>query len=196
LTERFGAFVIIVLGETLTGVVSGLSGDPTNPKRLAVGLVGVLIGFGSWWTYFDFAGHRKPAAGPRATVAWLFAHLPLTAAIAAMGATITRLVEESGTARAPGPTGWLVGGGACVLLAATAWLLTTLQDWNDQSWLLRPLAGACLLAGAAALGVAALRPAPLVLVVLLVIVFAAPWTFAVVRRAGRPDRTDADQPAR
>jgi len=31
LTERFGAFIIIVLGETLTGVVAGLSSQPT-PK--------------------------------------------------------------------------------------------------------------------------------------------------------------------
>jgi low temperature requirement protein LtrA len=31
LTERFGAFIIIVLGETLTGVVAGLSGRPAMP---------------------------------------------------------------------------------------------------------------------------------------------------------------------
>src|SRR5690348_7997958 len=30
LTERFGAFTIIVLGETLTGVVAGLSGQPVS----------------------------------------------------------------------------------------------------------------------------------------------------------------------
>src|SRR5712671_3722406 len=60
LTERFGAFIIIVLGETLTGVVAGLSGRPISALTLAVGLVAVVVGFGAWWTYFDLAGQRQP----------------------------------------------------------------------------------------------------------------------------------------
>ena len=38
LTERFGAFIIIVLGETLTGVVTGLSSRPVSGLTLAVGM--------------------------------------------------------------------------------------------------------------------------------------------------------------
>ena len=60
LTDRFGAFIIIVLGETLTGVVAGLSSQPINGLTLAVGLVAVVVGFGAWWTYFDLAGGRRP----------------------------------------------------------------------------------------------------------------------------------------
>ena len=41
LTERFGAFTIIVLGETLTGVVARLSGQPVSGLTLGVGLVAV-----------------------------------------------------------------------------------------------------------------------------------------------------------
>ncbi len=63
LTERFGAFIIIVLGETLTGVVTGLSGRPVSGLTLAVGLAAVVVGFGAWWTYFDFAGQRQPRTG-------------------------------------------------------------------------------------------------------------------------------------
>jgi low temperature requirement protein LtrA len=37
LTDRFGAFIIIVLGETLTGVVAGLSSQPISGLTLAVG---------------------------------------------------------------------------------------------------------------------------------------------------------------
>jgi low temperature requirement protein LtrA len=67
LTDRFGAFTVIVLGETLTGVVAGLSGEPVSGIALAVGLVAVVVGFGAWWTYFDFAGGRRAAraTGPR-----------------------------------------------------------------------------------------------------------------------------------
>jgi Bacterial low temperature requirement A protein (LtrA) len=65
LTERFGAFIIIVLGETLTGVVAGLSSRPISELTLAVGLVAVVVGFGAWWTYFDFAGGRPPEPNGR-----------------------------------------------------------------------------------------------------------------------------------
>jgi low temperature requirement protein LtrA len=85
LTERFGAFIIIVLGETLTGVVAGLSGRPVRGLTLAVGLVAIVVGFGAWWTYFDFAGNHRPGTGRAPSVRWILGHLPLTAAVAAMG---------------------------------------------------------------------------------------------------------------
>ncbi|MEV7028583.1 low temperature requirement protein A, partial [Kitasatospora sp. NPDC093558] len=84
LIERFGLLIIIVLGETVTGVVTGLAAEPVDALTLAVGLVAVVAGFGAWWTYFDFAGHREPRRTPPATVQWMLAHLPLTAAVAAM----------------------------------------------------------------------------------------------------------------
>src|SRR6202021_4140823 len=84
LTERFGAFIIIVLGETLTGVVTGLSGRPVSALTLAVGLAAVVVGFGAWWTYFDFAGQRRPRPERVASVQWILGHLPLTPPAAAM----------------------------------------------------------------------------------------------------------------
>jgi len=54
----------------VTGVVDGLAHAPTSPLTLAVGLVAVVVGFGAWWTYFDFAGHRTPRQTRRATVQW------------------------------------------------------------------------------------------------------------------------------
>jgi len=67
LVERFGLLIIIVLGETVTGVVNGLAGGPASPLTIAVGLLAVVVGFGAWWTYFDFAGHRSPRPGRAAT---------------------------------------------------------------------------------------------------------------------------------
>jgi low temperature requirement protein LtrA len=113
LIERFGLLIIIVLGETLTGVVTGLAREPVSGLTLAVGLVAVVIGFGAWWTYFDFVGRRPPRPRPWATLSWVLAHLPLTAAIAAMGAassstptTAARRPPRPGrSARAP-PSSW------------------------------------------------------------------------------------------
>ena len=84
--ERFGLFTIIVLGEVVVGVVTGLSEVEHNLRTTATGLIGLMIGFGIWWTYFDFVGRRAPRS-PRASVFWMISHLPVTLAIAASGAT-------------------------------------------------------------------------------------------------------------
>jgi low temperature requirement protein LtrA len=34
----------------------------------AVGLVAVVVGFGAWWTYFDFAGQRQPRSETTASL--------------------------------------------------------------------------------------------------------------------------------
>jgi len=119
LTERFGAFIIIVLGETLTGVVAGLSAEPVSGLSLAVGLVAVVVGFGAWWTYFDFAGGRHPRTQPAATLQWILGHLPLTAAVAVMGAAMVSLVDHAHDGRTPAATAWLLCAGTAVVLGAT-----------------------------------------------------------------------------
>ncbi|MEY9836912.1 low temperature requirement protein A [Streptacidiphilus sp. EB103A] len=182
LTERFGLFIIIVLGETVTGVVDGLAHEPTNALTLAVGLIAVVVGFGAWWTYFDFAGHRQPKPTRAATVQWMLVHLPLTAAVGAMGAAMVDLVEQAHDSRTPADTAWVLGGGAAVVLCATMALATTLPTWHQDRRLYRPLARTCVAAAVVAVTVSAARPSPLVLGLVLVLAFAVPWTLAVAIR--------------
>jgi len=143
LTERFGAFIIIVLGETLTGVVAGLSSQPISGLTLAVGLVAVVVGFGAWWTYFDFAGGRRPRTEPSASVQWILGHLPLTAAIAAMGAAMVSLIDHAHDGRAPAATAWMLCAGTAVVLAATMLVAASLPAWVRDRGLYRRLACIC-----------------------------------------------------
>ena len=182
LTERFGAFIIIVLGETLTGVVTGLSSRLVSGLTLAVGLAAVVVGFGAWWTYFDFAGQRQPGTGRVASVQWILGHLPLTAAVAAMGAAMVSLVEHAHNGRTPAATAWVLGAGAAVVLAATMLLAATLPAWDRDRSLYRPLARTCTVSAVACLGLAAARPAPLLLAPGLVLLLSIPWVYAVARR--------------
>jgi low temperature requirement protein LtrA len=182
LTERFGAFIIIVLGETLTGVVAGLSSRPVGVLTLAVGLAAVVVGFGAWWTYFDFAGQREPRTERTVSVQWILGHLPLTAAVAAMGAAMVSLVDHAHDGRTPAATAWVLGGGAAVVLAATMVLAATLPDWDRDRGLYRPLAGTCIGSAVACIGLAAVRPAPLLLALGLVLLLSIPWGYAVARR--------------
>ncbi|MET7482146.1 low temperature requirement protein A [Streptomyces sp. NPDC005538] len=182
LAERFGLFIIIVLGENVTGVVDGLAHEPTNALTLAVGLVAVVVGFGAWWTYFDFAGHRLPRPTRAGALQWMTIHLPLTAAVAAMGAAMVGLVEHAHDGRTPAATAWVLGGGAAVVLCATMVLAASLRVWDEDPGLYRPLARICAAMAVLCVGVGALRPAPLVLGLLLVLLFSVPWGFAVVHR--------------
>ena len=104
LIDRFGTLILIVLGETLTGVVTGLAAQPVSGLTLSVGLVAIVVGFGAWWTYFDLAGHRHPRPERTASLQWMLGHLPLTAAIAAMGAAMVSLVGHAHDARTPAAT--------------------------------------------------------------------------------------------
>ncbi|MCX4615278.1 low temperature requirement protein A [Streptomyces mirabilis] len=193
LTERFGLFIIIVLGETVTGVVDGLAHEPTNALTLAVGLVAVVIGFGAWWTYFDFAGHRRPRPTRASTVQWMLVHMPLTAAVAAMGAAMVGLVEHAHDSRTPTATAWVLCGGAAVVLCATMVLAASLRVWHVDRGLYRPLARTCVVVAVMCVGVGAARPAPLVLGLALVVLLGVPWGLAVAYRLSHEGESAAEE---
>jgi low temperature requirement protein LtrA len=182
LTERFGAFIIIVLGETLTGVVAGLSSQPVSGLTLAVGLLAVVVGFGAWWTYFDFAGQRLPRTEPGASLQWILGHLPLTGAVAAMGAAMVSLVDHAHDGRTPAATAWVLSGGTAVVLCTTMLIAASLQAWASDRGMYRPLARTCAVAAVLCVGAGAARPAPLILGVVLVVLLSIPWGFVAARR--------------
>jgi low temperature requirement protein LtrA len=191
LSERFGLLTIIVLGETLTGVVAGLAREPVSGLTLAVGLVAVVVGFGAWWTYFDFAGHRHPRPTPAASLQWMFSHLPLTAAIAAMGAAMASLVDHAHNGRTPAATAWLLCAGTAVVLGATMLVAASLQAWRRDWGLYRPLARTCTAVAVACLGLSLVRPPPLFLGLAIVVLLSIPWALAVAHHLA----SQADVPA-
>ncbi|MEV6024732.1 low temperature requirement protein A [Streptomyces sp. NPDC052036] len=195
LIERFGLLLIIVLGETVTGVVDGLGHTPLDARTLAVALMCVVVGFGAWWTYFDFAGHRAPRPTPAAATQWMLTHLPLTAAVAAMGAAMVGLVEHAHAARTATAASWALCGGAAVVLGTTMLVAGSLSDWHGKFGLYRPLSLACAVSTAAALGLGAIRPSPLLLVVALVVLFSIPWGLAVLHRLRHDESSGEPSPA-
>jgi low temperature requirement protein LtrA len=187
LIERFGLLIIIVLGETVTGVVNGLTHSPVDALTLIVALVAVVAGFGAWWTYFDFAGHRPPRRARPPTLVWMLTHLPLTAGVAGMGAAMVSLTQHAHATRTPIATAWDLCTSAAVVLASTALLTACLQAWGDQPGLYRPLFLTCIAASAGCLGMGIARPTPLVLVLAVVGLFGIPWAFAGAHRVTHHD---------
>ncbi len=93
LPERYGLFIIIVLGESVVGVVSGLADqEQLSPLMGLAGILGILLAFGIWWIYFDFVGRRGPKPGMKWRFSWGYGHLPLALAITATGAGILNII--------------------------------------------------------------------------------------------------------
>ena len=95
--ERFGLFTMIVLGEVIVGVVSGVA-EHAHLSWLAGGtaIMGMLIAIGLWWVYFDYVSGRPPIPRTRERLWWVYLHLPVTMGIAAVGASILNVVEHTG----------------------------------------------------------------------------------------------------
>jgi low temperature requirement protein LtrA len=187
LIERFGLLIIIVLGEILTGVVAGLASQPISGLTLSVGLVAVIVGFGAWWTYFDFAGHRPPRPTTTASLQWMLSHLPLTAAVAAMGAAMVSLIDHAHGSRTPAAAAWVLCTGAAVVLCATMLVSASLQAFESDRGLYKPLARTCAVVALACLVLGAVAPTPLVLGLVLVLLLSIPWGFAVAHRMASGD---------
>ncbi|HEX9974385.1 MAG TPA: low temperature requirement protein A [bacterium] len=95
LPERFGLLLIIVLGESVAGVVKGLSETADlSAMKILIALIGVILGFTLWWIYFDFIARRVAKPTIVASILWSYLHLPLAGGIAAIGASLTNLIQN------------------------------------------------------------------------------------------------------
>ena len=132
LPERFGLFTIIVLGESIVGTVAGIAreSDPSATSALA-GALGIGLGFGLWWVYFDFIARRPPRDSVFWAFAWAYLHLPLMMAIAAAGAAVLGVVSRAEDA-VPENARLLLAGSIAVALASIAALERTLSREADE----------------------------------------------------------------
>jgi low temperature requirement protein LtrA len=196
MVERFDLLVIIVLGEVVTGVVSGLAGAEQDAATLGTGFLALLVGFGLWWIFFDVGGRRLPRVDGLTVNAWMELHFPITIAVVGAGAAMAGLIEHAHDAQAPVGTAWLLSGSVALLLVALAAMTRTLADYDRHVVVYRPLALAMVFAASVALVVGWLRPAGWLLALLLVAILAAIWLFAVVRlfKTGTWTAADTESP--
>lgn len=176
LVERLGLFTIIVLGELVVGVVGGINDvEELTALTIATGIIGLTIGYGLWWNYFDSLGRRIPQPGSRTFATWLFAHLPLQMAIAGSGAAMVSLVEHASDARTPAATSWLLVGSVTVALAGIAMAARSLPDGEFPGRVLRAQAPTIAVAAVAILAIGAARPSPIILVSAVSVLLFLTW---------------------
>jgi low temperature requirement protein LtrA len=95
LPERFGLLVIIVLGESIVGVVNGLADIKITVAAALNTALGMAITFALWWIYFDFVARRPPKVGVTNNMTWSYLHVPLVMSIAAGSAGILHVIQSS-----------------------------------------------------------------------------------------------------
>ena len=95
ITERFGLFTLIVLGESIAAVLNGISDIEITGQNTLIALLGLAITFGFWFLYFDqiIPGNRKEKVVTR--FLWVYGHLPLLLGLAAFSSALLAIVGSS-----------------------------------------------------------------------------------------------------
>ena len=167
-TDRFGTFFIIVLGESVVAVVAGVAGFGFSFESWFVACSCFVIALCLWWIYFDLADTSVLGRGVLGLV-YLYAHFPLFAGVAAFGAGTKLAITQAAHAGLVVGTRWALAGGIAGFALALA-LLHLGADWTsprDRTFLGR-LALAALLIVLAAIG-DGISPLAFVLVVAIAV---------------------------
>ncbi|SER44588.1 Low temperature requirement protein LtrA [Streptomyces sp. yr375] len=98
ISERYGLFTIIVLGETIAAatvaVKSGIDESDALGELMPIAVGGLLIVFAAWWIYFVVPIHGYLRSSKQAFL-WGYGHYFVFASAAAIGAGLEVAVEQA-----------------------------------------------------------------------------------------------------
>ncbi|HYI22649.1 MAG TPA: low temperature requirement protein A [Candidatus Limnocylindrales bacterium] len=98
IAERYGLFMIIVLGESVLAaslaIQTVIGGESLTLELLSVIVGGLLILYSMWWIYFD-RPEEHLLDSLAAAQAWNYLHLFIFASVAAVGAGLVVGIEEA-----------------------------------------------------------------------------------------------------
>ncbi len=125
--ERYGAFVIICLGESIVAVGVGIDERPLTAELVIAATLPLLTAVGMWWTYFDRTAeraqerlrlHDDPVLA--AADAYSYMHLIIVAGIVIFAGGVKLVVHNSVSAPMPDPGRLAMCGGAALYLMGLA----------------------------------------------------------------------------
>jgi low temperature requirement protein LtrA len=97
ITERYGLFMIIVLGESVLAgslAIQSVLDEGIGPGLATVVVGGLLIVYSTWWIYYDRPDERLLESASTAFI-WSYLHLPIFASVAAVGAGLVVAIDEA-----------------------------------------------------------------------------------------------------
>jgi len=151
LPERFGLFTLIVLGESVLGVILGTVDVSWHWESVAVALAGFLIAASIWWVYFDFFDTGAVLGrGVFRGLAYTYGHFPLVAGIVVAGVGTKLAIQDAAHNPHGSGTLWVICIGiaaAMLALGAIHWIGAGRRTDLDLFLRLAAAAGAGILAG-------------------------------------------------
>jgi low temperature requirement protein LtrA len=149
--ERFALFTIIVLGESVVAVALGTAHNDWRLASATTAVLGFVTAACLWWVYFDrgVAGGLSSRTGSMQIFTRI--HIPLLAALTAVGAGVHMLIQEAVTGEAQAGAAWALDGGAALYLLCLT-IAQHVSGGGADTLAARALAGLALVALAAVSG--------------------------------------------
>jgi low temperature requirement protein LtrA len=119
LSDRFGAFFLVVLGQMVVlSVVEMTRLRAPTFADLFAGMLAFMAGFTLWWVYVDHAVGRTLREGDPWNAVWSYMNIPVFMATGAFGSAVIAVVTRADLV-APDAVRWLLAGSfGCVILFA------------------------------------------------------------------------------
>ncbi|MBK3746097.1 low temperature requirement protein A, partial [Paraburkholderia aspalathi] len=144
IAERYSLFAIIALGESIVGTVATLSAvvdsEGWSMDAILVGVAGVGLTFGMWWTYYLLPSGENLHQNRRKSFVWGYGHMAIIASIVATGAGLHVAANFIAHNTQIGPLATLltVAVPLCVFIGGLYALYSYLTDGWDRlhGWLL------------------------------------------------------------
>jgi low temperature requirement protein LtrA len=97
ITERYGGFTIIVLGEVVAAIASAaqeaVDHSRATPELVSTAAAELLLVFALWWLYFKHSAADDIRQSRSWTFVWGFSHYLIFAAVAALGAGLQVVIS-------------------------------------------------------------------------------------------------------
>ena len=172
-TERHGALVIIVLGESVVDIGIGAGGHAVTVSLALSAVLGLALTAALWWAYFgtedDERAERAMVAAdpavrpPLALAAYFYAYIPMLLGIVALASGVKEAIVRTGSTLPAGPC-VAMGCGVALFLAGSAAFRHALRIGPERY----RLGAAALALAASAVGVALSVAAELAVLTLIV----------------------------
>ena len=150
LSERYGLFTIIVLGESFVKVLSSLSAQGVSSWSVVLeASVLLLITCGIWWVYFDDVAGSEIRGEGFSPIVWLYGHLPLQIGITAVGIAVKKAIGFEMGEIAPDAYRWLLSGSLALTFFGVGLVDSVTErrqaELSDRARIAVRMGSACLL---------------------------------------------------
>jgi low temperature requirement protein LtrA len=130
ITDRFGTFFIIVLGESVVSVVAAVAGFGFTLESWLLACTCFVIALCLWWIYFDLADTSVLGRGVLGIV-YLYGHFPLFAGVTAFGAGTKLAITHANEPALEAGMRWALAGGIAAFALALA-ILHIGAEWTTM----------------------------------------------------------------